>query len=87
MRSGLKSLASILVETSIAKTMSMPSVSTFSMSLDERGRHMARIRAVRARILNTKGRWTSQLYTVPPDAFQGAREDTLICGRLPRSPR
>ncbi len=59
MRSGLKSRASIEVETSISSTMSMPSVSTFSKFLESRGRAMATISSARAAMRSTNGKCRS----------------------------
>ena len=56
MRSGLKSLASILVDTSIARTISIPSLSTLSISVEDLGRAMATIMRHRAQSLKAKGR-------------------------------
>ena len=87
MRSGLKSRASILVDTSIAKTMSMPSESIFSIWEDERGRASAMIISERAAILRTNGRWRSTDRMLLPPASQGAAVETLIWGLLPLSSR
>ena len=85
MRSGVKSRASMLVDTSIANTMSMPSVSTFSVSVDERGRAMATMMRQRAAMRRMKGRCRSQARVDLPPASQGCRLETRMCGRLPPS--
>ena len=54
--SGVKSLASMVVDTSIANIMSIPSVSTLSSSVDDLGRAIDTIIRQSAAILSTKGR-------------------------------
>ena len=54
-RSGVKSRASMEVETSMANMMSMPSVSTFSTREEERGRAMATTSRHSAAMRSTKG--------------------------------
>ena len=56
MRSGVKSLASILVDTSRARTMSMPSESVLVTLEEVFGLAMATISRATAIILSTKGR-------------------------------
>ena len=87
MRSGVKSRASILVETSIAKTMSMPSESIFSISLEERGRARATMIRLSAASRSTKGRWRSTASGEVPVCIHGAAVDTRRCGRRPASSR
>ena len=87
MRSGLKSRASILVETSIARTMSMPSTSTRSVSVEERGRARAITIITRATVRSRKGRWRSQAITDLPPLTQGVRVDTSRRGLRPDSSR
>ena len=84
-RSGLKSRASILPETSIASTMSIPSVSTRSICVDERGRAMQTISSDSAAMRRMNGRCRSQDRTEPPPDFHGVTDDTRRCGRRPRS--
>ena len=80
--SGVKSLASILVETSIARTMSIPSVSTFSIFVDDLGLAMATTINDSAAILRTNGIClTTPRTDLPPD-FQGLTFETLRCGLL-----
>ena len=55
-RSGVRSRASILVETSIARIISIPSVSILSICSDDLGRAMARTIITRAKVLNRNGR-------------------------------
>ena len=85
MRSGLKSRASILVDTSIARTMSIPSVSIFSISVLERGRAMAMIIITRATVRSRKGRCLSTARGEVPPFSQGAAVLTRRCGLRSRS--
>ena len=78
--SGVKSRASILVDTSMARTMSMPSVSRFSTSLEERGRARATIIRDRAAMRRAKGRCLMTESTDRPPFVHGRTEDTLRCG-------
>ena len=74
-RSGVKSRASILVDTSRARTMSMPSVSVL-LTLDElRGRAIATISRATAISLSTAGRWRSTLAAPALAAEKGAAVD------------
>ena len=83
MRSGVRSLASILVDTSIARTMSIPSVSTFESSSEDLGRASATTIITRAKVLRMKGMWRSMfIYDMPP-FLQGVATDTLRCGWRP----
>ena len=84
MRSGAKSRASIEVETSIARTMSIPSVSTFSICSEERGRAMAMTIITRASVLSRKGKWRRYSITECPPARNGTEVDTLRWGVRPR---
>ena len=86
-RSGLKSLASILVETSIARTMSIPSVSIFSICEEERGRAMATMISDRAAIRSAKGRCRSTERALRPSSFHGRAVETRRCGLRPESSR
>ena len=78
--SGVKSLASILVETSMARTMSMPSVSTLSTLVEERGRAIATTIKHKAAVLRMNGIWRTYERTERPPAFQGTALDTLRWG-------
>lgn len=75
--SGVKSLASILVETSIARTMSMPSVSILSILLDERGLAIAMIIIDNATVRSSIGACLRYDSTDLPPAFQYLMSDTL----------
>ena len=70
-RSGVKSRASILVETSMARTMSMPSVFVFSISDEDLGRAMAMIIITIATIRSTNGMCRRTDNTDFPDAIHG----------------
>ena len=76
-RSGVRSLASILVETSIASTMSIPSVSILSISVEDLGRAMAITIMTRAKVLSRNGRCLSTAMNDVPETIQGTEEDTL----------
>ena len=78
--SGVKSLASMVVETSIASTMSIPSVSTDSTSDEERGRATATMMRQRAAVLNAKGRCRSTESGEKPPFLQGRIVETLRWG-------
>ena len=80
--SGVKSRASILVETSMAKTMSIPSMSIRSTLLDERGRAMQTTMRHKAAILKMKGICLTIPRTERPPAFHGVAFETLKCGIL-----
>ena len=75
--SGVKSLANILVETSIARTMSMPSVSILSILVEERGLAMAMIIITRAAVRNMNGTCLSTDIAERPPAFQNFTSGTL----------
>lgn len=76
-RSGVRSRASIDVDTSIARMMSIPSVSILSISSDERGRAIATIIIDKAKILNRKGTWRINAITERPEAIHGTEVETL----------
>ena len=85
--SGVKSLASMVVDTSIASTMSMPSVSTVSVSEDERGRATATIIRQRAAVLNANGRCRITASGEKPACLHGRTVDTRMCGLRSESSR
>ena len=61
--SGVKSLANILVDTSIANTMSMPSVSILSACEEERGLAIHIIIRTNAAVNNTNGMCITTFHT------------------------
>ena len=75
--SGVKSLASILVETSIVSMMSIPSLSTLSIFSEERGRAIAMTMRARATVIMAKGRCLTTDITEKPPFFHGIITDTL----------
>ena len=75
--SGVKSLASILVDTSIASTMSMPSVSILSIWVDDLGRAMATIIIDKATVLRIMGICLIMPSTEGPPASHGPMPETL----------
>ena len=81
--SGLKSLASIEVETSISRTMSMPSVSVCSKDSEERGLAMARIISARAMVLRMNGICLSKRLALLSFTCHPPKFDTVIEGDLP----
>ena len=81
-RSGVRSRASILVDTSIASTISIPSVSTLSISSDERGRAMATTISDSAAILSRKGTCRKNDMNDLPLNIHGTDVETLRCGRF-----
>ena len=86
-RSGSKSRASILVDTSMARTMSIPSVSTLSDCDEERGRAMhTTMRHIAAR-RRSSGRWRSTARGVLPPLCHCFPEATFRLVRLPVSSR
>lgn len=85
MRSGVKSLASILVETSRASTISIPSVSVLLTLEDVLGLAMARMSRATAIILRTAGRWRSTPANPVPVLPKGAAVDIATYGRRRRT--
>ena len=81
--SGSKSLASILVETSSASTMSIPSVSILSNVDDDLGRAIASIIAASAITLQMNGRCLAAFFSLLPLYFHGIAEETTTYGRKP----
>ena len=86
-RSGLKSRASMEVDTSTARTMSMPSVSTRSISLLERGRAMQMMIKARAARRKASGRCRMMPRMDFPPFSHGVTVDTRRCGRRSFSSR
>ena len=83
--SGVKSLASMLVDTSMVSIMSMPSDCTLSNFEDERGRAIAMIIRDKAAILKTNGICLTILRTVFFSCFHGMAFETRRCGFRPLS--
>ena len=65
------------VETSIASTMSIPSVSTLSISSEERGLAIATTIIDNAKILNANGTWRRNDMNDLPLKVHGTEVDTL----------
>ena len=80
--SGLKSRASILVDTSMASIMSIPSESTLSTCPDVLGLAIAMIISTMATVLNINGTCLTAAMTECPVLIHGIIVDTLRCGRL-----
>ena len=83
MRSGVKSRASMDVDTSIANTMSMPSEFTFSTSLEERGLARAMTSSAMAAVNSAIGRCRSTASAALPFRSHGAAMLTRRCGERP----
>ena len=80
--SGVKSRASILVDTSIASIMSMPSVSTLSICSDDLGRAIAMMIITRASVLSRNGKCLMTFISPLPVRIHGTMVDTLKWGFL-----
>ena len=79
-RSGVKSRASMVVDTSIVSTMSMPSVSTDSISEDDLGLAMATMIRHSAAVLKAKGRCRITFSGEKPFRSHGLIVDTRRWG-------